>query len=192
MGPVSTYSRDAGSPISCVHSKPKHGQDSPADDGKVTEPVSVAGARRDWERYVQVGTNCAIQYCWYGIANTCNESDEHSISCCQSWSHNPWSANQIVMKMRRNQPRVMMADPELHVEIVTRSETQYVIKAPFPQVLLSGGTGSMSALVQTSDGAMLLDCLGSFQLEGCATRSLAFSTDLLSRCRSSSVSNILA
>jgi hypothetical protein len=96
------------------------------------------------------------------------------------------------MNMRRNQPRVIMADPELHVEIVTRSETQYVTKALFPQVLLSGGTGSISALVQTSGGAMLLDCLGSLQLEGCATRSLAFSTDLLARCRSSNISNILA
>lgn len=70
----------------------------------------------------------------------------------------------------------MIADPVLHVEMVTRSETQYVTNAPFPQVLLSGGTGSMSTLVQTSGGAILLDCLGSSQLEGCVSRSFAFST----------------
>lgn len=63
-------------------------------------------------------------------------------------------------------PSVMIAEPELHVEMVTRSETQYVTNAPLPQVLFSGGTGSMSELVQTSAGAMLLDCFGSFQLDG--------------------------
>jgi hypothetical protein len=36
----------------------------------------------------------------------------------------------------------------------------------------------MSALVQTSDGAMLLDCLRSCQLEGCATRSSTFSAKM--------------
>lgn len=63
-------------------------------------------------------------------------------------------------------PKVTIAEPVLHVDMVTRSETQYVKKAPLPQVLLSMGTGSMSAFVQTSGGAMLLGCFGSAQLEG--------------------------
>ena len=68
-----------------------------------------------------------------------------------------------------------MADPELQVDIVTRSLNQYVTKALLPHVRFSGGTGSMSALVHTSGGAMLLFCLGSRQLDGCVTRSLTFS-----------------
>jgi hypothetical protein len=66
-------------------------------------------------------------------------------------------------------PKVTTAEPELHVEMVIRSETQYVTKAPLPHVLLSGGTGSMSALVQTSGGAMLLGCFANFQLDGCVS-----------------------
>ena len=50
----------------------------------------------------------------------------------------------------------------------------------------------MSALVQTSGGATLLDCLRSCQLEGCDTRSLTFSADLFMRCRSICVLNIVA
>jgi hypothetical protein len=66
-------------------------------------------------------------------------------------------------------PKVTTAEPELHVEMVIKSETQYVTKAPLPHVLLSGGTGSMSALVQTSGGAILLGCFASFQLDGCVS-----------------------
>ena len=68
-----------------------------------------------------------------------------------------------------------MADPELQVDMVTRSLNQYVTNALLPQVRFSGGTGSISALVHTSGGAMLLFCLGSCQLDGCVMRSFMFS-----------------
>lgn len=77
-----------------------------------------------------------------------------------------------------------MADPELQVEIVTKSLNQYVIKALFPHVRFSGGTGSISAFVQTSGGAMVLFCLESCQLEACVRRSFAFSFAAWLRLRS--------
>lgn len=68
-----------------------------------------------------------------------------------------------------------------HPLTVTRSENQYMTKAKPSHVLFSGGTGSWSAFVQMSGGAMLLDCLGSFQLEGSVRRWCTLEPALLNR-----------
>jgi hypothetical protein len=82
--PWDTYSRNTCSSIPCVNSKPEHGKNSSADYSKVAEPVSVAGARGNGKRYVQVGANSTIENCRYSIAYSCYQSDEHGISGCEA------------------------------------------------------------------------------------------------------------
>lgn len=89
-----------------------------------------------------------------------------------------------IKERKEGLPMVRMEEPAVHVEIVTKSENQYVMKASFPQVRFSTGTGSMSGLVHTYSGATLLSCFSSFQLEGSVILRRAFSLAAMPRSRS--------
>jgi hypothetical protein len=80
---LQTYSRDTRSSIPRVNTKPEHGKNSSADNSRLAKPVSMASARGNRNRYVQVGANGAIEYCRYSIAYPCHQSDEHSIGGCK-------------------------------------------------------------------------------------------------------------
>lgn len=118
-----TYRCYAGSSIRRLYTKPEHGQDASAENCKIAEPVPEARTRCDRERHMQVRSDSAIEYSRQGIAYSCHERDEDSVGCrqtcisqrvpiCRSWAY------------RKEIPEANIADPELQVEIVTKSENQ--------------------------------------------------------------------
>jgi len=118
-----TYRCHAGSSVRRLYTKPEHGQDASAENCKIAEPVPEARTRCDRERHMQVRSDSAIEYSRQRIAYSCHERDEDSVGCrqtcisqrvpiCRSWAY------------RKEIPEANIADPELQVEIVTKSENQ--------------------------------------------------------------------
>lgn len=80
-----THRRDTGASISRVNSKPKHGQNTPANDGKVTEPIAEAGTRGNRERDVKLCSDGAVENSRDSVANAGKQNNEDGIGGTQPY-----------------------------------------------------------------------------------------------------------
>jgi hypothetical protein len=131
-----------------LYTKPEASKNSSADDREVAEVVSETCSRGDGKGDVKICSNGSVENSRDGIADTSKKDYKYGIcsgKTCIKWSE-PYMTTELYYP---HVPIVRMEEPVLQVAIVTKSENQYVMKADFPQVRFSAGTGSISGFVHT-------------------------------------------
>lgn len=83
-----TYRRNTIAPAGTLNTEPEHGENATTDDAKVAQPIPITSTSYNGKRDVQVSANAAVQNGGDGVANACDQGDDHRIGSGEPSRHN--------------------------------------------------------------------------------------------------------